>query len=244
MTCPNCGAEGQAGNFCAECGAELRQECPSCGRAVAPHERYCAECGEAVGGGARRSSAPWWIAAAAALVVVLILLIPERAERAGPRPMVDPAAGAPAATDMGGFTGDLRTDADRLFNRVMAAAEAGDQEEVEQFMPMAMQAYEMIPDVDDDGLFHLAILYETAGEYEQARATAERIVERSADHILGLGVAGTAALAAGDSAAAESYFRRLLDGYAEESRRLLPEYTHHQTMVEEYRRQAQSFLEA
>jgi tetratricopeptide (TPR) repeat protein len=240
MTCPNCGAEEQAGAFCAECGAELRRDCPECGRAVAPHARFCPECGEAVTGGGRWSSAPWWIAAAAALVVVLILLIPERAERAGPRPMVDPGMDAPAG--MGGFTGDLRTDADRLFNRVMTAAEAGDQPEVEQFMPMAKQAYEMVPDLDDDGLFHLAILYETAGEFDSARATAERILEGSPDHILGLGVAGTSALAAGDTAVAEGYFRRLLDAYPRESGRLVPEYTHHQVMLEEYERQARAVV--
>lgn len=155
--------------------------------------------------------------------------------------MVDPGMDAPA--DMGGFTGDLRTDADRLFNRVMTAAEMGDQQEVEQFMPMALQAYEMVPDLDDDGLFHLAILYETAGEYDDARATAERILEGSPDHILGLGVAGTAALAAGDTAAAEGYFRRLLEAYPQESGRLLPEYVHHQVMLEEYQRQARAVVE-
>jgi tetratricopeptide (TPR) repeat protein len=153
--------------------------------------------------------------------------------------MTNPAMDAPAGM---GFTGDLRTDADRLFNRVMAAAEMGDQQEVDQFMPMAMQAYEMVPDLDDDGLFHLAILYETAGDYDEARSTAERILAASPNHLLALGVAGTSSLAAGDTAAAEQYFRRLLAAYPQESQRLLPEYQHHQVMIEEYQRQARALV--
>jgi hypothetical protein len=177
-------------------------------------------------------------------VVVLILLIPERAQRAGPMPFTDPGAGAPAGmgTGLGGFTGDLRTDADRLFNRVMAAAEERRQDEVDQFMPMALQAYEMVPDLDDDGLFHLAILYETAGDHAMARQTAERILAGTPTHILGLGVAGSASAAAGDDGAARGYFRRLLDGYPAESGRLRPEYVDHQPMLEEYRRVASEYL--
>jgi tetratricopeptide (TPR) repeat protein len=186
---------------------------------------------------------------AAAVVVILILLIPERADRAGPLPARQPLGeqGAPGGMGMGqggGFTGDIRQDADRLFNRVMGAAEAGDLDEVNQFMPMALQAYEMIPELDHDGLFHLAILYETAGEYAMARARAEDILRSAPDHILALGVAGTSSVSAGDSAAARQYFQRLLAGFDGEAQRGRPEYGHHQVMLDEYRRLAQSYLQA
>jgi tetratricopeptide (TPR) repeat protein len=254
MTCPSCGATDQAGKFCSQCGTELGKGCPACGGKLTPGARYCPHCGEEVGSGgeagagagARRARPPWWLAVAAAIVVVLILLIPERAERAGPLPARQPLdeMGAPGAMGApGGFTGDMRTDADRLFNRVMEAAEAGREAEVAQFMPMAQQAYQMVPNLDHDGLFHLAILYETAGDYAAARATAEQILRDSPDHILGLGVAGTASASAGDEAAAADYFQRLLDGYDRESARLVPEYVDHQAMVDEYRRVARTFLE-
>jgi tetratricopeptide (TPR) repeat protein len=221
---------------------------------VAPGERFCRQCGAEVGasagGGAENKRPPWWIAVAAAVVVILILLIPQRAERAGPLPARQPLTeqgppggmGAPGGMG-GGFTGDIRQDADRLFNRVMGAAEAGEMDEVNQFMPMALQAYEMVPELDHDGLFHLAILYETAGEYEMARARAEDILRSAPDHILALGVAGTASVSAGDSAAAGDYFQRLLDGFEQESQRLRPEYGHHQVMVDEYRRIARSYVQ-
>lgn len=252
MTCPKCGATEEAGKFCSQCGTALGKDCPACGGDLTPGARYCRHCGEEVGSatgsasgagagsgsglraGARRARPPWWIAAAAAIVVVLILLIPERAERAGPLPARQPPSG---------FTGDMRTDADRLFNRVMEAAEAGREAEVAQFMPMAQQAYEMVPNLDHDGLFHLAILYETAGDYAAARATAEQILRDVPDHILGLGVAGTSSAAAGDEAAAREYYQRLLDGYDQESARPVAEYVDHQAMVDEYRRIARASLE-
>jgi tetratricopeptide (TPR) repeat protein len=242
MRCPNCSADDQAGRFCSECGAELRLACPGCAEPVAADSRYCAHCGARVTASESGSKAHWWIAAAAALVVILILMIPERAERAGPIQMRDPEAGAPFGPGTGGFTGDLRTDADRLFNRVMGAAEQGRQEEVDQFMPMAIQAYQMVPTLDHDGLFHLAILHETAGDFEMARATAEHILRDAPNHILGLGVAGSAAAAGGDRTAARDYFQRLLDGYQAEAGTLRPEYVDHQAMLEEYRRMAETFM--
>jgi hypothetical protein len=253
MTCPNCGAGDERGVFCSQCGAELARACPECGEALTAGERFCRHCGEEVGAtessGTATKRPPWWIAVAAAVVVILILLIPERAERAGPLPARQPLTeqdvpgGVGGMGPGGGFTGDIRQDADRLFNRVMGAAEAGDLDEVNQFMPMALQAYEMVPELDHDGLFHLAILYETAGEYEMARARAEDILRSVPDHILALGVGGTASVSAGDAAAAREYFQRLLDGFEQESQRLRPEYGHHQAMVDEYRRMAQSYLQ-
>lgn len=246
MTCPNCGAAEQEGKFCAECGAALRSDCAECGADLEPGARFCHQCGADSRPGEKRSLAPWWIAATAALVVLLILMIPQRTDRAGPLPMTDPDAPAPApapgAPAGAGFTGDMRTDADRLFNRVMAAAEQDRQEEVDRFMPMAIQAYGLVPALDHDGLFHLAILHQTAGDHASARATAHQILQDAPNHILGLGVAGTSAAAEDDDAAARSHFQRLVDAYPSESGRLAPEYVDHQPMLDEYLRIARAHL--
>lgn len=154
--------------------------------------------------------------------------------------------GAPAGEGvggMGGFTGDMRSDADRLFNRIMAAAEQGQDAEVDQFMPMAIQAYGMVPDLDNDGLFHLAILHQTAGDHDMARQTAEQILSGSPGHILALGVAGTSAAEAGDTAEARRYFSTLVERYPAESGRMIPEYIDHAPMMDEYLRLARSFLD-
>lgn len=139
---------------------------------------------------------------------------------------------------MPALSSDMRENADRLFNRIMLAAERGDQAQVEQFMPMAVQAYEMVEELDDDGLYHLAILHQTAGEYERVRSTAGQILDRSPSHILALGVAAAAAEAAGDAGTARGLWERLLDAYPEEIGKPLPEYMDHQAMLEEYRAMA------
>lgn len=255
MKCPSCGAGDQTGRFCAECGAALGGECPSCSAAVEPGARFCPSCGEPLTGKRPGSSkTPWVIAGVAVAVVALVLFLPDDTRRAGPAEMTGTsappfaggapggsgAAGAPGA-GMGGLSSDMRVNADRLFNRIMTAAEQGNQAEVDQFMPMAIQAYGMVEDLDDDGLYHLAVLHLVAGDPAQARATTDRILDASPDHILALGVAAEAAAAAGDSAAAAADYRRLLEGYGAESAKPLPEYVDHQPMLEEYRERARAF---
>lgn len=248
MKCPSCGSPDEGGKYCAECGTALRTGCASCGTELPPGGRYCPQCGTraASGAGARARELPWpWIAAGAAVaVVLLVLLLPRRTDPAGPGRMTTPGAAPPAGATTPGSGGpvlsaDMRTNADRLFNRVMAAAERGDRAEVARFIPMAIQAYGMVDELDADGLYHLAILHRTAGNDAGARATAERILQDHPDHILALGLAAAAAEQAGDSASALAYHRRLLDAYATEAARPLPEYLDHQRMLPEYRRAAQ-----
>lgn len=245
MKCPNCGADNQTGKFCAECGAGLDTSCPSCGEAVTPGARYCTSCGEPIGssggGGVPGSKAGWIIAAAAIVVVLLVVLLPRATERV-PAPPVEERVPVGAPTGTGGGQGvlsaDMRTNADRLYNRIMAAAEQGNQAEVDQFMPMAIQAYEAVEGLDEDGLYHLALLNITAGDYDAGRAAAQRILDRSPGHILALGALATAATEAGDEAAARDHWQRLLEAYPQEVGKPLPEYMDHQNMMSEYQRMA------
>lgn len=268
MKCPSCGAEGQAGSYCGECGAALDATCAACGSEFPPGARFCTACGEPVaaasGAGAGAGTDPgtragaawragggsrmgWVVAAAALLVLVLVLFLPDQTDRVTAPGVTTPAAGSPgvganapfAAPGAGGgmppLSSDMRTNADRLFNRIMVAAEEGDRAEVARFMPMAVQAYGMVDELDEDGLYHLAILHLTAGEYAEARRTAQRILDGSPDHLLGLGAAASAATEAGDTAAARRHWERLLDAYPEESGKPLPEYVDHPTMLTQYR---------
>jgi hypothetical protein len=213
--------------------------------------RFCSSCGEPVAGKASRSlgsRAPWIIAAAAAIVVLLVLFLPGDTE-----PVRVPATGGSGAPfagpdgtgapgGPGGLSSDMRTNADRLFNRIMMAAEQGNQAEVDQFMPMAIQAYGMVEDLDEDGLFHLGLLHLTAGDPANARQTAQRILDIAPNHILGLAVAAKGAAAAGDSAAAATLWERLLENYQEEAAMPLPEYVDHQQMLPAYRQEARESL--
>ncbi len=254
MTCPNCNAPDQSGNFCAECGAPLDITCPSCKAAVPGGAEFCTQCGTRLRRGGGRSRAGWVIAAAAVFVVALVFLVPRQTQRAGPTqpgaaaaPFAaagegEASAGGAGAPGMGVLSGDMRVNADRLFNRIMTAAETGNEAEVQQFMPMAIQAYGMVDDLDPDGVYHLAILHLTAGDFAQATATADRLLQQDPDHILGLGVKAEAAAARGDSTDARTYYRRIVDAYPRESAKPRPEYVEHQAMLELYRKDALAFL--
>lgn len=148
------------------------------------------------------------------------------------------SGGAPGSATGAGLSGDMRTNADRLFNRIMTAAEQGNEAEVNQFMPMAIQAYGMVPDLDNDGIYHLGLLHLTAGDYAQAMNEAERLMADEPNHLLGLAVAADASAGAGDSAQAVEYWQRFLDAYDSEAGKPLPEYVDHQPMMPEYRRMA------
>ena len=173
---------------------------------------------------------------AGALLVGLILVIaypvygpdrPNVSPPVGVGPGVGPAAG-PAGVDLSSMT--PREAADRLFNRVMTAVAADDSAEVVSFLPMAIRAFELAEPSDADGKFHLVLLRLTGEFNAEALAGAEEILSEHPNHLLGLAMAGDAALALGDSAAARLYYRRWLEGYETETEKDLLEYRDHAPM--------------
>jgi hypothetical protein len=84
-----------------------------------------------------------------------------------PPPPADPANATGTSTiDLSSMT--PREAADRLFNRVVGAAEAGDSLQAQSFVPMAIASYERIPTLDNDGYYHLSVLQRIAGQFEPA----------------------------------------------------------------------------
>jgi hypothetical protein len=187
---------------------------------------------------------PWYIAGTAVGVAIFVLVFALLRDdqpatsfaRQGPIPMgqqpFTPGQAPP-------LTGTLREQADRLFNRVMQARESGDNEQVTMFLPMAMEAYRQSGNLDADGLFHLSLIENLAGQAAAARATAERILADQPGHLLGLAAAAEAASLSGDQAGALEYHRRFLDAWETESVRPLSEYLDHGAMLPEYRLTAQ-----
>lgn len=220
-----------------------------------PGARFCTACGAPVRRGA--SNLPWYIAGAALVALIVLVLLPTTrrpgaAADPGAVPL-PPSADAPAG-DMasasipgaagapGPLTGTPRELADRLFNRIMQLREAGDTARARFFLPMGMQAYAMAGELDADGLYHLSLLQGMAGNGAEGRATAEKILATSPDHLLGLAAAAEAANVAGDRTAARAYYRRLLDHYDAESKKPLPEYAEHRRILPEYRAEADAYL--
>lgn len=256
--CPECGKHA-SGNFCQNCGAQLGGKfCTECGGPI--RGSFCNQCGAPAKGGGqarvrsggaaapagndsdllRSQNLPWWIAGIAAFAVIFVLgwnvirtnQLEARGQGAAPAavPTVDLSQMSP------------RQRADELFNRVMGASEAGDTLTVGQFMPMALQAYEAARPLDADGLFHLGLLHRIAGAYDTSLAVALEMLEAEPNHILALEVAGEAAAAMGDDAAAAAYFQRILDSYDTEIGRPLPEYEGHSNFFPIARSAAVEFL--
>jgi len=165
----------------------------------------------------------WLVGGAFILGLILILALPIlRREEA-------PGAVGPAGTgtlpDIANMT--PREAADRLFDRVMRADAAGDANEAQTFLPMAIAAHDRARPLDLDGLFHLALLHQTGADHAAAMAIAGEILARDPDYLLGLAVAAESSAAVGDSAAALDYHNRFLDAYDAQLALKLEEYEIH-----------------
>ncbi|HSK21364.1 MAG TPA: hypothetical protein VK912_19565 [Longimicrobiales bacterium] len=173
------------------------------------------------------------------LLLIIILVVPMLTDDGGSATQM-PVGGANVAPGTPPpLTGTPREQADRLFNRIMTSVESGDSAGARGFTPMAIDAYRMAAPLDNDGLYHLAVVHTVAGDPEAARATAEQILAGNANHLLGLAVAGEAAVLAGDSAAARDYYARLLAAYDDEVAKGLQEYQDHARSLPEFRATAQ-----
>ncbi len=181
---------------------------------------------------------------AGALILGLILVItytlygPIRSAISEPSPTGSPIGAS--SVDLSTMT--PRQAADRLFNRVMAAAERGDNTEVVNFLPMAIRAHEMIEGLDADGKFHLVLLNLQASLNKNALISAREILAESPKHLLGLVGAADASLALGDTASARVFYQDWLDAYDSEIVKKLPEYIDHRVILETKEMTARALL--
>ena len=264
-TCPHCQKK-SAGRFCTYCGGALGSvHCNQCGAASEPGGRFCNSCGAplgagmaAAGAGAGRAGAgtgtdtssdvrvPWMVAGGLLVVLILAVAVPAIMRGGGVGGVGTPDA--PTATGTtGGALPDIsqmtpREAADRLYRRVMIAAEAGDSAQVTQFLPMTLDAYEIARPLDADGLFHLALLQRMALDSEAALASAQEALAVHPNHLLNLAAAAGASADLGDDATAREPYQMLLDQFDAEMGKLLPEYDAHSQMMPELKAEAEAYL--
>lgn len=200
--------------------------------------RYCHNCGKPLDPSAKASvSVPWVIAAAAAggLLVLLIMVLARTQPGAAvgaqaPGEFNGPAASGPP--DISNMTPRERFD--RLYNRVMAAAEKGDQATVNQFTPMAVMAYSQLDTVDPDARFHLALLSLHTGDPAAVEALADSILQQVPGHLFAFMIRGTQARFANDSVALKQAYADFLGHYDAEMKAARPEYTDHRRSVDDF----------
>jgi hypothetical protein len=247
--CPSCG-EPASGHFCASCGSPLAgARCAACATILTPGAKFCHRCGNAAGapgGGGRAASGsttlPWAIAGVA-LVAFIALLAGQRFRSTPP---VDAAAaqaqaqGAPQGDAEGGppeggagvRAPDIsnmspRERADRLFDRIMRLDTEGKKDSVLFFAPMAIAAYQAVPDPDADARFDMGRISEVAGALPVAKSEADSILAKQPTHLLGLVLAMQVARLSGDSAGASAYRAKLRAAQKSELAKKLPEYDRH-----------------
>jgi hypothetical protein len=242
-TCPACGAAAD-GKFCASCGAPLAgAACPGCRAPLTPGAKFCHRCGTPAG--ARAAAMPVaardggnalpWAVAAIAMLALIALVAGQRfgrpAPSSGPPPGAAPmAAGGQRAPDISSLSPAQQ--AERLYDRIMGAAERGRVDTVRFFMPMALQAYQALGPLNLDQRYDLGRLAEVAGDAAIAAAQADTILREQPQHLLGLILASKAAGLRGDDRAARQYLQRLAGAEKAERAKQLPEYLLHQNDID------------
>ena len=222
--------------------------CHACGAALTSTARFCHKCGAQLGGGQAagwRAGLPWGVAGAAvgALITLIALRMgagsrepgAEGDPRTAPRSLL-PAPSMPSAPDISQMSPEER--ATRLYNRVMMLHTQGKPDSAAFFLPMALQAYAMLPALDVDARYHIGVLDLTGGNSAAALAQADAIRRAVPTHLFAFMLRARALELQRDSAGARRAYRDFLVHEAAERRRQRPEYGDHAENLDAFHGQA------
>lgn len=243
--CPACGAPG-SGRFCSHCGSPRDgTACAGCGAPLGPGTRFCSGCGLPTGTAATptvsRDRTPWLIAgvALAALLAVLLVMVARKSKNAVAQPDVAAAEqpqGGEAPPDISNMSPRERFN--RLYNRVMSAAQSGDEATVTRFTPMALMAYAQLDTIDADARYHVALLKVHTGDVDASRALADTILAQTPGHLFGYIIRGTVARFRKDQPELKRAYGGFLKRYDGEMKAARPEYAEHRTSIDDFRKAA------
>ena len=216
--------------------------------------RFCHRCGKPVTSPAASPAAAserkaWTVAGV--VCVLLVGVIAYQVSDAAPTPAAPDMANAGAAGGLQGSGGaplgpapDIsamtpRQRFDRLFTRIMQAAEQRDSAEVQRFTPMALGAYDQLDTRDADARYHAAVLHMQVGSLDAARSLADTILSESPRHLFGYVVRGEVAELQGASQPLAQARRDFLAQYASQMATKQVEYLEHQPVLDEFKTEAE-----
>ena len=187
-----------------------------------------------------RDRTPWLIAgvALAALLAVLLVMVTRDSKGAA-----RPEAAAAEQLQPGETPPDISNMSPRerfnsLYNRVMRAAQSGDEATVTRFTPMALMAYAQLDSIDADARYHAALLKVHTGEVDGTRALADTILARDPGHLFGYVVRGTVARFRKNQKELTQAYAGFLKRYDQEIKLARPEYSEHKTSLDDFRKAA------
>ena len=224
--------------------------CHACGAALTSTARFCHKCGAQVGGAQSsgwRAGLPWSVAGAAlgALLTVLALRIGGSSGggmRDAGGAADDDASRIPLAAsrstppDISQMSPEER--ATRLYNRVMLLHTQGKADSAEFFLPMALQAYAMLPALDVDARYHIGVLDLTGGDAAGALAQADAIRRAVPTHLFGFMLRARALDLKRDAVGVRRAYADFLKNEAAERTRQRPEYGEHAENLDAFHQQA------
>lgn len=227
--------------------------CSSCGKPLPETAQFCHNCGARVGaqsaGGGWRAALPWTLAGFFVGVLVGVTAT-GLLRRPGPAAAdATPAAGASAApfaagggaggatsVDIANMTPEER--ASRLYTRVMSLHAAGKADSAEFFMPMALQAYGMLPQVTPDAHYHIGVLQLTSGNMPAALAEADTIQKQVPTHLFADMLRARVYGLRRDTKDYETACRSYLKHESAELAKKRPEYTEHAGTIAAFHEEA------
>lgn len=128
--------------------------------------------------------------------------------------------------------------ATRLFNRVMRLDQAGAADSVVFFVPMALQAYAMIPAQDADSRYHIGLIHLVGDDAAGALAQADTIHLFAPAHLFAFVLRGEVAKRAHDPAALQRAYADFRRHERDERARGRPEYQDHAAQLDAFSREA------
>jgi hypothetical protein len=170
------------------------------------------------------------------LLFTLVRQAPARSPDASGEPAgnADPAGESPPDLS----TMSPRERFNRLYNRIMRGAEAGDEATVSRFTPMALMAYAQLDTIDADARFHAALLRVHTGDAAAARALGDTVLQQSPGHLFGYVILGTVARWQKDDTALRKAYSGFLQHYDAEMKVGREEYKEHATSLNDFHQAA------
>jgi len=128
--------------------------------------------------------------------------------------------------------------ANRLFNRVMTLAEAGKGDSVRFFLPMALGAYNQLPQLDPDARYHIGMLQLAGGDVEAALAQADTIQRAVSTHLFIYVLRAHAYQQTGNTQQERRAYSEFLRNERAETGKNRPEYNDHREALDNFKAEA------